>query len=155
MGYTYEYPRPAVTTDALVLATHEGIEHILLIQRKYEPYKDYWALPGGFVDMDEELETACSRELEEETGLSGVLLKQFGTFGAVDRDPRGRTISVVYYAIIDKLLKVKGSDDAALALWFPINNLPRLAFDHQLIIESFSKNWQPKIKTGIQHQGLP
>jgi 8-oxo-dGTP diphosphatase len=154
MGYTYEYPRPAVTTDALVIATHEGIEHILLIQRKYEPYKDCWALPGGFVDMDEELETACARELEEETGLSELHLEQFGTFGTVNRDPRGRTISVVYYATTDKLLKVKGSDDAALALWFPLNNLPCLAFDHQIIIESFLRKWQSKIKTGIQHQGL-
>jgi len=134
MAYTYEYPRPALTTDALLIAQISNRNFILLIQRKYEPYKGFWALPGGFVNMDEDLHQACVRELEEETGISGVELKQFETFGAVDRDPRGRTISVVFYALIKEQLKAKGSDDAARAVWFPIENLPQLAFDHQQII---------------------
>jgi 8-oxo-dGTP diphosphatase len=139
MTYTYKYPRPALTTDAL-LVTRKGNQYfILLIERKYDPFKEYWALPGGFINMDEELETACARELFEETGISGLTLKQFQTFGAIDRDPRGRTVSVVFYAKMDEMVEPVAGDDASKAQWFPFNNLPLLAFDHQQIIQQFFK----------------
>jgi 8-oxo-dGTP diphosphatase len=139
MPYTYKYPRPALTTEALIISRKDDRCFILLIERKFDPYKGFWALPGGFVNMDEDLVTACARELEEETGITGVDLVQFETFGAVNRDPRGRTVSVVFWAETDTLLKAKGSDDAARALWFLLEDLPQLAFDHQLIIDKFIK----------------
>ena len=136
MSYTYEYPRPAVTTDAVVfLETKNGFE-ILLIQRKNDPYQGMWALPGGFVEMDETLEQGVVRELEEETGLKGIKLQQLHTFSTVDRDPRGRTIGTAFWGFTTKEnSKVKGGDDASEAKWFPINKLPKLAFDHQEIVE--------------------
>jgi 8-oxo-dGTP diphosphatase len=133
--YTYQYPRPAVTVDAIIICNRISV---LLIERGREPFKGKWALPGGFVDMDEDLETACRRELEEETGLRVGELKQFKTYGSVDRDPRGRTISVIFYAFPEKELIPLASDDAAKAQWFPLNNLPELAFDHQQIIDEFT-----------------
>ena len=92
MSYSYKYPRPALTTDALIVAKKEDQYFILLIERKYEPFKGQWALPGGFVNMDEDLDVACARELFEETNISVTELKQFQTYGAVNRDPRGRTV---------------------------------------------------------------
>ncbi len=133
MTYTYDYPRPAVTTDVLLLARQP--QKLLLIQRGNNPFKGLWALPGGFVDMDEDLPTAALRELEEETGITDVSITQFKTYGAVGRDPRHRTISVVYTAVVDCPLKAQGMDDAADAQWFELDKLPKLAFDHQLIIE--------------------
>jgi 8-oxo-dGTP diphosphatase len=140
MPYTYDYPRPALTTDALIVARKEKQFFILLIERKFDPFKGLLALPGGFVNMNEELETACARELLEETGISVPNLKQFHTYGAVDRDPRGRTVSVVFWSILDELIEPVASDDAAKAEWIPINNLKTLAFDHQQIIEDFLNN---------------
>jgi 8-oxo-dGTP diphosphatase len=137
MSYTYEYPRPALTTDAIIIASFENKEFILLIERKFEPFKGYWALPGGFVNMDEELETACARELLEETGISEVELKQFHSFGTIGRDPRSRTISVVFWGKLSERIKPECGDDASKAKWFPLNNLPPLAFDHQQIIQKF------------------
>lgn len=135
MSYTYEYPRPAVTTDVVLITGSDHTHKILLIQRANAPYKDLWALPGGFVDMDEDLRTAALRELEEETGIKGVEISQLKTYGAVDRDPRHRTISIVYFGLVDHELPATGQDDAADARWFPLNNLPQLAFDHDKIIE--------------------
>jgi len=133
--YTYQYPRPAVTVDAIIICNRISV---LLIERGREPFKGKWALPGGFVDMDEDLETACRRELEEETGLRVGELKQFKTYGSVDRDPRGRTISVIFYAFPEKELIPLAGDDAAKAQWFLLDNLPELAFDHQQIIDEFT-----------------
>ncbi len=133
--HTYKYPRPALTVDALVLKKETA--EVLLIQRGIEPFKDKWALPGGFVDMDELLETACLRELEEETGLKLDSLSQFKTYDAVDRDPRHRTISVVFCGFAEKDAEVKGGDDASQAAWFKIDQLPELAFDHSSIIAEF------------------
>ncbi len=137
--YTYQYPRAAVTTDALVFVKENNRQFILLIERMNEPFKNKWALPGGFIEMDETLENACKRELEEETGLKVDKMTQFKTYDAVDRDPRHRTISTIFFAELDKKQKVKGGDDAARAEWFPVSGLPELAFDHEQIIKEFFK----------------
>ena len=129
MSYTYKYPRPAVTADCVVI-TKEAEPKVLLIQRGFDPYKGYWALPGGFMNMDETTNECAIRELKEETGLELPSLHQVGAFSKVDRDPRGRTISIAYLAVIAVPVEVKGEDDAVKAAWFPINNLPALAFDH-------------------------
>lgn len=134
--YAYEYPRPAVTVDALVLCKQRA--ELLLIQRKNEPFKNSWALPGGFVDMNETLEEAVKRELKEETNLTISSLKQFKTYSKVNRDPRGRTISTVFYAILDqKPSNLYAKDDAKNLKWFSLGNLPTLAFDHNEIIAEF------------------
>lgn len=137
--YTYKYPRVALTVDAIVYAKEEDEIFVLLIQRGNEPFLHQWALPGGFINMDELLEDACKRELEEETGLQVDKMTQFRTYDAIDRDPRHRTISVIFYAQLIKKEKVKGGDDAAKAGWFSLNNLPLLAFDHAQILEDFRK----------------
>ena len=129
MAYTYKYPRPAVTADCVVI-TNEQQPKVLLIQRGNEPFKGCWAFPGGFMDMDETTEHCAVRELKEETGLAVSDLHQIGTYSKIDRDPRGRTISVAYLVIIDSPVEVTGQDDATKAEWFPITNLPHLAFDH-------------------------
>ena len=133
MSYTYKYPRPAVTADCVVI-TKEAEPKVLLIQRGGEPFKGCWAFPGGFMNMDETTEQCAIRELEEETRLqvSNVIL--IGAYSKVDRDPRGRTISVAYLAIVDSPLDVTGQDDAAKAEWWPLSALPQLAFDHEEIM---------------------
>lgn len=137
--YTYDYPRPAVTADCVLINADENQRlSVLLIQRGGEPYKGCWAFPGGFMEMDETIEQCASRELEEETGLhippeSGQL-RQLGCYSAVDRDPRGRVITVAFYALVEKA-DVKGSDDASDARWFPESDLPPLAFDHKEILD--------------------
>jgi len=134
--YIYDWPRPMVTVDAVVF-TFSGDEiKVLLINRKNEPFKGKWAVPGGFVDINEELEDAVARELAEETGLRGVQLEQMHTFGTVGRDPRGRQISIAFMGIATKGQdKIKAGDDAAKAQWFDIEDLPQdLAFDHDEMI---------------------
>lgn len=133
MSYTYKYPRPAVTTDCVVF-TNEEEPKVLLIQRGNEPYKGYWAFPGGFMNMEETAEECAVRELKEETGLTVKQIQQIGAYSKVDRDPRGRTISIAYLAIVDAPAAVSGMDDAAKAAWFPLTSLPNLAFDHQDIM---------------------
>ena len=132
--YSYNYPRPAVTVDAILVSPQHSV---LLIERGREPFKGKWALPGGFIEMDEELDVACRRELQEETGLRVGELKQFRAYGGVNRDPRHRTISVLFYAFTDDELIANAGDDAAKAQWFPLNQLPELAFDHEQIINEF------------------
>ena len=134
MSFTYKYPRPAITADVVVI-TKEQEPRVLLIQRGNEPFKGHWAFPGGFMDMDETTEQCAIRELEEETGLKVSEVKQIGAYSKVDRDPRGRTITVAYLARIDEAEEVKGQDDAAKAEWFPLNKLPQLAFDHEDIMK--------------------
>lgn len=129
MPYTYQYPRPAVTADCVVL-TRESTPQVLLIQRGNDPFRGSWAFPGGFMEMDETTEQCAIRELEEETGLQLTDVRQIGAYSRVDRDPRGRTVSVAYLAVIDSPVPVTAHDDAALARWFPITALPPLAFDH-------------------------
>ena len=134
MTYTYKYPRPAITADCIVM-TREPEPHVLLIQRGYEPFKGCWAFPGGFMNIDETTEQCAIRELEEETGLKINNLHQVGAYSKVDRDPRGRTITVAYLTIIDTPVDVIGQDDAAKAQWFSVNSLPPLAFDHEEILK--------------------
>lgn len=133
MPYTYKYPRPAVTADCIVITSEEE-PRVLLIERGEEPFKGCWAIPGGFLNMDETTEQCAIRELEEETGLKIDQANQIGAYCKVDRDPRGRTISVAYLAIVERPLEVSGQDDAAKAKWFSVNALPPLAFDHDEIM---------------------
>ena len=141
MSYTYKYPRPAVTADSVVI-TNEAEPKVLLIERGADPYKGCWAFPGGFLNMDETTEQCAVRELEEETGMKIQGLQQIGAYSKVDRDPRGRTITVAYLAIIDSPCEVIGQDDAAKAQWFPLDALPKLAFDHDEIISDAIKKFK-------------
>ena len=133
-GYTYKYPHPAVTSDCVVFGFDGKELKILLIERRNEPCKGCWAFPGGFLNMDETTEECAIRELKEETGLEITKVHQIGAYSAVDRDPRGRTITVAYLALMEHAEEVKGQDDAAKAQWFPLNELPKLAFDHDKIL---------------------
>lgn len=144
--YIYEWPRPMVTVDAIVFKHSQGKAALLLIKRKNEPYKGKWAFPGGFVDMDEELEDAVVRELAEETGLKGVSLEQMHTFGTVGRDPRGRQITIAFMGFTnDNNDNIKGGDDAEDAKWFDIENLPEnMAFDHDEVANFAIKVFKEK-----------
>ena len=134
MSYTYKYPRPAVTADSVVI-TNEAEPKVLLIERGADPYKGCWAFPGGFMNMDENTKQCAIRELEEETGQKVSEVHQIGAYSKVDRDPRGRTVTVAYLAIVDAPMAVSGQDDAAKAQWFPLTALPELAFDHEEIMK--------------------
>jgi len=142
-GYTYNYPRPAVTSDCVVFGFDSIDLNILLVKRGIEPFKGEWALPGGFLHMDETSEECAARELQEETGASDLILKQVSTFSTIDRDPRGRVISVAFYALanpykISKMV-IKGGDDASDAKWVSLKEIQdkmKLAFDHNKIVES-------------------
>ena len=145
MEYTYKYPRPAVTADCVVMTKEENSK-VLLIERGFDPFKGCWAFPGGFMNMDETTEQCAIRELEEETGLKVSNLHQIGAYSKVDRDPRGRTITVAYLAIVDAPIAVTGQDDAAKAQWFSIEALPPLAFDHEDIMQDAIKKFSATIK---------
>lgn len=138
MTYTYKYPRPAVTADCVVI-TNEAEPKVLLIKRRNPPFKGSWAFPGGFMDMDETAEQCAIRELEEEAGLKIEDIVQIGAYSKVDRDPRGRTVTVAYLVRIDSPVAVIGQDDAAKAEWFPLSTLPLLAFDHEEIMRDAMK----------------
>lgn len=138
MTYTYDYPRPMVTVDLILIYESENPE-IVLIQRKNEPHKGKWALPGGFVEMDEDLNMAAIREMEEETGIKVRSVNQFKTYGTLNRDPRGRSITVVYFALTKTKKTCIASSDATNAEWFNIKALPPLAFDHETVIADFIK----------------
>lgn len=141
MIYTYAYPRPAVTVDIIVLKNFDNHPEILLIERKNEPFKNMWALPGGFVDKDEDIETAAYRELKEETSIEDINLSQLHTFGKPGRDPRGHTISIVHIGFLkNNNQKIQAGDDAKNLQWFSVDQLPELAFDHQEIIHYALEN---------------
>lgn len=135
-NFSYEYPRAMNTVDAIIIDS-ETKSRILLINRLNEPYKNSWALPGGFIEMDETLLDSVIRETLEETSLSGIEFNQFRTYGDPGRDPRGRNITVVFYGFCDNIDKAAAGDDAKSLQWFNLNNLPELGFDHQQVIEDF------------------
>lgn len=133
MSYTYKYPHPAVAADCVVFGFDGRDLQILLIERRSHPFKGCWAFPGGFMNIDESAEECARRELYEETSLKVPVLKQLGAFSAVHRDPRERVISIVFYAL-GQPSEVKGGDDASQARWFPLREVPQLAFDHDYIL---------------------
>ncbi len=148
MAYTYDYPRPSLTVDCIIFGLDESSRlKVLLIQRANEPFKHHWALPGGFVDENETLEAAALRELKEETGVSDVFIEQLFTFGTPGRDPRGRVVTIAFYALINLGEHKIGADtDAADVKWFPINKLPQLAFDHAEILEMAINRLRGKVR---------
>ena len=135
--YVYDWPRPMVTADAVVFKFASGKAEVLLIKRGHEPFKNQWAIPGGFVGIDEELEDSAVRELFEETNLIGIKLEQLHTFGRCGRDPRGRQITIAFIGIAEKgTSQIKAGDDADEASWFDIEKLPEnLAFDHKEVLD--------------------
>ena len=136
MSHTYDYPRPSVTVDAVVFGYDAGELRVLLIERGEEPFRGTWALPGGFIGEDEDLDAAARRELREETGIEPIMLEQLRAFGTPGRDPRGHTVTVAFVALV-KLgdHSVQAATDAADARWFPANDPPALAFDHAEILQ--------------------
>lgn len=144
LKYCYKYPHPAVATDCVIFGFDGVSIKVLLIQRGIEPYKDHWALPGGFVGIDESAEECARRELQEETGLTGVSVEQFHAFSDVNRDPRERVISIAYYALV-KLSEVRGGDDASEAQWFSYDDVPSLAFDHDRILRMALRHLRDRI----------
>ena len=155
--YSYRYPHPAVTTDIVIFTIRDGRLKLLLIKRGGEPYQGRWALPGGFVELDEDLETSARRELEEETGVSGVYLEQLYTFGRPDRDPRERVITVAYYALIPSdQVRLQAATDAEAVGWFAFEELPPLAFDHDEIVTMAHQRLVAKLDySTIAFQFLP
>ena len=147
MAYTYEHPRPSVTADCVVFGLDESDLKVLLIERDLEPFRGKWALPGGFVRMEESLEDAARRELLEEAGIRDVFLEQLYTFGEVKRDPRGRVITVAYYALVNLAEhEVKASTDARTAAWFSTADVPALAFDHAKILDVALERLRGKVR---------
>jgi 8-oxo-dGTP diphosphatase len=148
MRFVYHKDQFYLTTDAVVFSILDKQLKILLIQRKYEPFKGKFAIPGGFVNIEENLEEGVARELEEETGVSGIYLKQMPAFGDVGRDPRGRIITIPFLALIDgEKVKVHASGDAELAKWHPAYDLPPLAFDHKKIFDAALSTLRNEIET--------
>ncbi|MCU7845506.1 MAG: NUDIX hydrolase [Candidatus Thiodiazotropha sp. (ex Monitilora ramsayi)] len=155
--YCYTHPHPAVTTDIVLFTIREESLQVLLIQRTNPPFRQMWALPGGFLNMDENLEQCANRELLEETGIDGLYLEQLYTFSAPDRDPRERVISATYFALTQSdTLHPKAGSDAQEAAWFPISGLPDLAFDHAEIVELARQRLAAKLNySTIAFQLLP
>ncbi len=157
MAYTYRYPHPAVTTDIVIFTIRQDELKVLLIKRALAPHRNEWALPGGFIKLEESLDEGARRELEEETGVSGVYLEQLYTFGQPDRDPRERVITVAYYALVpsDKF-EVRAGSDAEGVSWFGMKEIPNLAFDHQEILDMAHKRLTAKLEySTIAFQFMP
>jgi len=145
--YCYDYPRPAVTTDCTIFGFDGNELKILLIERGIEPFKGTWALPGGFIQMDEDAEECAKRELFTETGINNVFIEQLYTFSNINRDPRGRMLSIAYYALVRTSdYKLIAGDDAKKAQWFSLNDFPKLAFDHEHILETAHLRLKNKIR---------
>ena len=145
-----------VTVDVVIFTIQQGVLKVLLVQRLIDPFIGQFAIPGGFVLEDEDLEQAAVRELREETGVSDVYLEQLYTFGKPDRDPRGRVVTVAYFALISADRELKAGTDAADAAWFPINDLPPLAFDHAAILDYALERLRNKLEyTTVGFQLLP
>ena len=144
-----KYRKPSVTVDIIIFSVFHGALRVLLIKRKHPPFRDYWAIPGGFVNIEsaETLEEAARRELHEETNLRGIFIEQLKTYGDPKRDPRMRVITVAYYALVpyDKAKDmVRAGDDAAEAEWHAMDKLPRLAFDHAKILNDAKERIRSK-----------
>jgi len=147
--FSYEYPHPAVTVDCVIFGFDGKSLRILLIERGVEPFKGSWALPGGFVKIDEKVEEAAIRELQEETNVKGVYMSQLSVFSEVDRDPRERVITVAFYALVKPSdHDVIGGDDAANASWFSLDEYPSLVFDHELIVKAAFAQLQRNFRAG-------
>ena len=147
MSYTYEYPRAALTVDCVVFGLDEQELKVMLIQRGLPPFEGKWALPGGFVRLEETLDEAARRELEEETGLSKIFLEQLYTFSELDRDPRERIVSVAYYALVNlRDHQVHAATDARDAAWFGVHDVPSLAFDHAGILRAALERLRGKLR---------
>jgi 8-oxo-dGTP diphosphatase len=148
MPYTYKFPRPSLTVDCVVFGLDEqDLLKVMLIQRNIPPFKGQWALPGGFVRVEESLEAAALRELSEETGIENVFLEQLYTFGSVERDPRERVVTVAYYALVNlSEHRINSTTDASDAAWFPVVNLPKLAFDHDKIVATALVRLKEKVR---------
>lgn len=147
MSHTYEFARAPLTIDVVVFALDQHDLQVMLIERDLPPFEGQWALPGGFVRVDETLDEAAMRELEEETGLKNIYLEQLYTFGQVDRDPRERVVTVAYYALVNlEGHQVQASTDARNAAWFSLSDLPSLAFDHAHILSSAHKRLRGKVR---------
>lgn len=147
MSYTYLYPRPALTVDCVVFGLDDEDIKILLIQRGLPPFGGQWALPGGFVHLDETLDEAAQRELGEETGIENIFLEQFYTFGGLDRDPRERVVSVAYYGLVNLWdHHIQSTTDARDAAWFPFRQIPKLPFDHDHIVAMAGDRLQGKVR---------
>jgi 8-oxo-dGTP diphosphatase len=145
--HAYEYPRGALTVDCVVFGLDDQELKVMLIQRGVAPFKGKWALPGGFVRLDETLDEAARRELEEETGLRDIFLEQLYTFGAIDRDPRERVVSVAHYALINlSEHQVHAASDASAAAWFGVHDVPSLAFDHADILQMALERLRGKVR---------
>ncbi len=149
MSFSYEYARAALTVDCVVfgLDASEADLQVMLIRRNLPPFKDRWALPGGFVHLDEDLDEAARRELAEETGITNLFLEQLYTFGALDRDPRERVVSVAYYALVRMSdHQVHAATDAADAAWFSVHDVPALAFDHEHVFTVALERLRGKVR---------
>ena len=148
MPHTYEYPRPALTVDCIVFGLDAQQElKVMLIQRNIPPFQGKWANSGEFVKLDETLEAAALRELQEETGIHDVFLEQLYTFGDLARDPRDRTVTVAYYALINLTeQEIKATTDARAAAWFALSEIPQLAFDHDQILQTAIARLRGKIR---------
>ena len=142
--YCYKYPHPAVTTDCVIFGFDGSELQVLLIERGIEPFKGKWAFPGGFLNMDETAGEGAMRELKEETGLENAYIEQFNTYSEPGRDPRERVITIAHYALV-RIQEVKGGDDAAKAQWFPIDEVPQLAFDHDKILRDAMRKLRERI----------
>lgn len=147
MPHTYEYPRAALTVDCVVFGLDEAELKVLLIRRGLAPFKGKWALPGGFVRLEETVDEGARRELWEETGLQNVFLEQLYTFGTIHRDPRERVVSVAYYALVNLAEHpATGASDASEAAWFPVAHPPALAFDHDEILKMAAQRLRGKVR---------
>jgi 8-oxo-dGTP diphosphatase len=147
MSHTYDYARPALTTDCVVFGLDEEDLKVLLIQRDLPPFEGKWALPGGFVRVGESVDDSARRELEEETGLKKVFLEQLYTFGAPDRDPREHVVTVAYFALVNLIQHPPKADtDARSAAWFSLDELPKLAFDHRAILDAALERLRGKLR---------
>ena len=147
MAYTYNYPHPAVSVDIVIFTVRDDALNVLLIERALPPHQGEWALPGGFIRLDESLKHAAWRELKEETGVNAAYLEQLYTFGHPKRDPRERVISVAYFALLPSdRLEIRAASDARNVAWFDVREVPQLAFDHNKILTKARQRLAAKLE---------